>query len=105
MPKATIAVNTKNSTPILTSGNVLNMIYTPGTMTSTTFTFLVSYSVDGIYCPLDDGSGNLYTVTFVAGRAVPVDASLFASVAGVIIVAGSTELTTAKELQLTLIPR
>ncbi len=105
MAKTIIPVNTVNSNPINTSLNVLNMIYTPANLTCTSFTFLVANSLDGIYHRLVDGAGNAYSVTFTAGDAVPVDATLFASVVSIIIVAGTTELTSDKELGLTFIPR
>lgn len=102
-----IPVGTKNSGFINTSGNVLSAIFTPPTITSTTFTFLASNSSTAGQ-PLhvvSDGAGGVYTVTFAAGEVVTLDASIMAALAGVVIVAGSNETGSDKTLELGFISR
>lgn len=102
-----IPVGTKNSSFINTSANILSAIFTPPTMTSTTFTFLASNAStsDQPLHVVSDGAGGVYTVTFAAGQVVTLDPSIMAALRGVVIVAGSDETGSDKTLGLGLIQR
>lgn len=102
-----IPENKKNSAFINTSANILSAIFTPSTLTSTTFTFLAANSSrdDQPLHVVSDGAGGVYTVTFAAGEVVTLDASIMAALRGVVIVAGSTELGSDKTLELGFISR
>jgi hypothetical protein len=80
MPKTKIAVNTNISDVIDTAGNVAHMLYIPGNITNTAFTFLVGQDASAVTTPLEDGNKNPVSVSFNAGAAVPLDTSIFASV-------------------------
>lgn len=101
----TIKQNTQISDYVDLVTNIAGSIYTPSNMTSTSFTFLVTYADSKAVAPLEDGAQNLYTVTVTPGRAVSLDPGVFASITGLFIVPGSVELSADKIVGIGTIPR